>query len=169
MVSRQGRRAAIVLRISPLQTAGQPQVSALHRFPDMPCMTRVYRDNKATVHRSESRNEDRVSSSGQPGCQSIVSQTLCSPIDLHSISLVRALKRHSGQVCTMPWGRWGTVVSWASRSVGVPSCLTSAGKRELVFSYANRSVGVSSCLASFWLAASPHGRALTRALVCPSF
>ena len=32
------------------------------------------------------------------------------------------LKRRSGQVCSMAWRVRGTVVSWANRSVGVPSC-----------------------------------------------
>ena len=33
-------------------------------FPDMPCMKRVYRDEKAPVHWSAARNEERVSSRG---------------------------------------------------------------------------------------------------------
>ena len=34
----------------------------LCEFPDMPCMKRVYRDKKASVHSSASRNEERFSS-----------------------------------------------------------------------------------------------------------
>ena len=34
------------------------------------------------------------------------------------------LKKRSGHLCTMPWRVRGTVVSWATRSVGVPSCPT---------------------------------------------
>ena len=32
------------------------------------------------------------------------------------------LKGRSGHVCSMPWEVRGSVVSWANRSVGVPSC-----------------------------------------------
>ena len=31
-------------------------------FPDMPCVKRVYRDSKASVHWSAARNEERFSS-----------------------------------------------------------------------------------------------------------
>ena len=31
-------------------------------FPDMPCMKKVYRDKKASVHWSAARNEERASS-----------------------------------------------------------------------------------------------------------
>ena len=34
------------------------------KFPDMPCMKRVYRDKRASVHWSAARNKERFSSRG---------------------------------------------------------------------------------------------------------
>ena len=39
-----------------------------------------------------------------------------------ALRLFMLLGGRSGQVCTMPRGVRGTVISWANRSVGVPSC-----------------------------------------------
>ena len=59
-------------------------------FPDMPCMKRVYKEKKATVHRSTARNKERFSSPGSTAVQTRFNRGFCYPIGLHRISLVRA-------------------------------------------------------------------------------
>ena len=101
--------------------------AALHsRFPDMPCMKKVYKDKNATVHWSAARNEERVSSRGYAVYQPLVKRGSNAdnfPQTLYMVfRLFVLLKGRSGQVCSMPWRVRGTGVSWADRSVGVPSC-----------------------------------------------
>ena len=57
-----------------------------HLFPDMPCMKRVYKDNKASVHWSAARKKSASRSAVKP----LVNRSLCSFVGLHRISLVRA-------------------------------------------------------------------------------
>ena len=59
-------------------------------FPDMPCMIRVYRNKKASVHWSAARNTERFPSRWQTGYQAVVNRSLCSSIGLNGISLVRS-------------------------------------------------------------------------------
>ena len=56
----------------------------------MPCMKRVYKEKLASVHWSAARNKERFLSRGCTGYQPLVNRSLCSPINLHRISLVRA-------------------------------------------------------------------------------
>ena len=72
LVSSQEERALLVPLLNRLSTAGFvpppvyigfPLFVLPRRFPDMPCMKRVYRD-KASVHWSAARNKERSSSRG---------------------------------------------------------------------------------------------------------
>ena len=59
VVSFQERRAAVVPVINRSSIARR-----VPRFPDMPCMNRVYKNKRVTVHWLAARNEERVSSRG---------------------------------------------------------------------------------------------------------
>ena len=59
---------------------------------------------------------------GYNGYQLVVSRTFCSAIDLHRISFVRASRDTPRRAAFDCLGVKGSVVSWADRPVGVPSC-----------------------------------------------
>ena len=56
------------------------------------------------------------------GDKPLVDRWLCSPIRLHGDSFVRASEESVGTVVFDALGARGSAVSWADRSVGVPSC-----------------------------------------------
>ena len=65
LVCSKERRVLKVPRMHCRSTTGQPLCLLFLRFkfPDMPCMKRVYRDKKASVHWSAARTKERFSSS----------------------------------------------------------------------------------------------------------
>ena len=88
----------------------------------MPCMKRVYRDKKASVHWSAAKNKERFSSRGYTVYQPVVNRGFCSPVGLSRISLVRASGETFRTVVFDALGGRGTLGSCANCSVGVPSC-----------------------------------------------
>ena len=66
------------------------------KFPDMPCMKRVYRGKKASVHWSAARNEERPSSRGYTADKPRVNRSLCSSIDLNRLPFRLRPSPHPG-------------------------------------------------------------------------
>ena len=84
------------------------------KFPDMPCMKRVYKDKYSSVHWSAARNEERPSSRLSTGRR--VPPSLYIEFRLFVLP-----KSRPGQLSSMPWKARGSVASWANRPAGVPA------------------------------------------------
>ena len=121
-------------------------------FPDMPCVKRVYRDKKASVHRSAARNKERFSYRFKQLTNRL--QIAYQPVIWfpHSFKIgfcfFVLLKRRSGDVSSMLWGYEGclspgrTVLS-ASRPAqpcpAAPPCAPTRPGRGM-FGFWNRQV-----------------------------
>ena len=58
----------VIFMIGPnMQIRTHRMIVGLNKFPDMPCMSRAYRDNNASAHWSAARSEERVSFWGARG------------------------------------------------------------------------------------------------------
>ena len=86
----------------------------------MPCMNRVYRDKKASVHWSAARRKERFSSRGQTAVQPMI----LFPYSVYIGFRLFVLLGKRGDVSSMLWRVRGRLVSWANNSVGIQSCPT---------------------------------------------
>ena len=87
-------------------------------FPDTPCMKRVYRDRGVgPLVSSQERRAAIV-----PLISRWSSAGLVPPPLYIGFRLFVLLRRRLGHLCSIPWRIRGTDVSWANRSVDVPSC-----------------------------------------------
>ena len=90
------------------------------KLPDMPCIRKVCRDKRRST-----RQQPGTKSAFRPADKPLIyrwSNADVFPPSVYFFCFFVLLKRHSKQVCSMSWGQRKTFVSWANRSVGVPSC-----------------------------------------------
>ena len=96
----------------------RPQVATASRFPDKLCMKRVYSDKT----RRSTGQQPRLKSGFRSTGKLLVNPGFFPQSVYIGFRLFVPLARGSGQSCSMALGGQGTVVSWANRSVGAPSC-----------------------------------------------
>ena len=98
------------------------------KFPDMPCMKRVYRDKRCRSTGQQPGTKNAFRPAIKPLVNRGSTAHFVPPIVYIGFRLFVLLERRSGDVSAISWRERWSFVSWANSSVGTQSCPTPPGR-----------------------------------------